>query len=74
MADADRYIGLAKRFACSYASYTAGYRGVDYMLKRTEDEDVGPFWKDLAEFVSYAMAHRAEANTQFKQIVTKYIQ
>jgi hypothetical protein len=66
---------LAQRLAAAYTSYVAGYRGVDSLLKRTrEDGDVGQFWKDLAEFVSLAMAGRREANAQFKEMITKYVQ
>ena len=66
---------LAQRLASAYTSYVAGYSGVDYLLKQTREHgDVGEFWKDLAEFVSLAMAHRGEASSRFKEMVTKYIQ
>lgn len=71
---ADPHKEVAKRLACAYVSYTAGHSGVDYLLKKTSDDDVGTFWIDLAEFIFYAMAHREQPDEQFKQMVSKYIQ
>jgi 16S rRNA U516 pseudouridylate synthase RsuA-like enzyme len=68
-------IELAQRLAAAYTSYVAGYSGVDYLLKQTREHgDVGEFWKELAEFISLAMAGRLDADSQLKDMVAKYIQ
>jgi hypothetical protein len=65
---------LARRLAAAYVSYMAGYRGVDYLLKRKYKP--AQFWKDLAEFVAKALAGQldAEDDLKFREAATKYIQ
>jgi hypothetical protein len=65
---------LARRLAAAYVSYVAGYRGVDYLLKRPYKP--ARFWRDLAEFVSKTLAGQLEIeeDLRFREAVTKYIQ
>jgi hypothetical protein len=65
---------LARRLAAAYVSYMAGYRGVDYLLKRQYKP--AQFWEDLAEFVSKALAGQLEIeeDLRLREAVTKYIQ
>ena len=43
---------VARRLAAAYASYQAGYAGVDILLKRTP-ERAGKGWRDLAALTFY---------------------
>lgn len=65
---------LARRLAAAYVSYIAGYRGVDYLLKRKYKP--AKFWKDLAAFVSKALAGQSEIeeDLRLREAITKYIQ
>jgi hypothetical protein len=65
---------LARRLAAAYVSYMAGYRGVDYVLKRKYKP--AQFWKDLAELISKALAGQLEIEEELRlrEVVTKYIQ
>lgn len=43
---------LARRLSAAFISYESGYKGIDKIYKQLEDEEVGSFWIQLAEFIS----------------------
>lgn len=65
-------VELGRRLAAAYASYIAGYSGVDRVLKRTER--AGEFWNDLAGVLFRAMSGRPVDDLRFLEVINKYIQ
>jgi hypothetical protein len=63
---------LGRRLGAAYASYFAGYKGVDRLLRQTED--VGAFWKELADLVSVAIREGGEEDQRLRDILSKYVQ
>ena len=63
---------LGRRLGAAYASYFAGYKGVDRLLRQTED--VGTFWKELADLICIAMREGGDEDQRLRDILSKYLQ
>jgi hypothetical protein len=46
-----KYPELARRLAVATASYTMGYKSMDYVLRQTPGRSIGPYWHELAELI-----------------------
>jgi hypothetical protein len=62
---------LGRRLGAAYASYFAGYKGVDHLLRETEY--VGTFWKELADLVWVAIREGGERNFGLRDVLSKFV-